>query len=123
MPDGLTQGDRYRKVATEASNLAKNASSDFLRRYYERLAKRYLLLAEAELAGTEKNGDAVPVQLGSSSGGEDREPDAVALVPSQEIGPTIPVEEAELVEKLVESSDPPQTVPKRRKPTRSKKNL
>jgi hypothetical protein len=122
MPDGLTQGDRYRKVATEASNLAKSASSDFLRRYYERLAERYLLLAEGELAGTDKKGDAVPVQLGSSSSGEDREPDAVALVPSQEIEPTIPGEEAEEL-KLVESSDAPQTVPKRRKPTRSKKNL
>jgi hypothetical protein len=114
MPDGLTQGDRYRKVATEASNLAKSASSDFLRRYYERLAERYLLLAEGELAGTDKKGDAVPVQLGSSS--------SVALVPSQEIEPTIPGEEAEEL-KLVESSDAPQTVPKRRKPTRSKKNL
>ena len=54
MPDRLTQEDRYRKVATEASNLAKSASSDFLRRYYERLAERYLLLAEGELRLSER---------------------------------------------------------------------
>jgi hypothetical protein len=44
MPDGA---DRFRKMAADFSNLAKSASFNFGRRYYERLAKHYLLLVLA----------------------------------------------------------------------------
>jgi hypothetical protein len=113
MPDRMTLADRYRKVAADSSELAKNASSDFLRRYYEGLAERYLLLAERELAVAERQVNAASLQPGSSGlKGHEFGRDPVALVPSQEIGRTISGDEAE---KVVGRSDGPQTVPKRRK--------
>jgi hypothetical protein len=114
MTNRMTLIDRYRKVATDSFELAKKASSDFLRRYYEGLAERYLLLAERELAVTERQVHAVPLQPGSS-GGERHElgGDAIALVPPQERGRTMSGEEAE---KVVDRPDRPQTVPKRRIP-------
>ena len=41
--------EECRKVAAEFSDRAKSASSAFLRRYYQRVVKRYLLLAEGDL--------------------------------------------------------------------------
>ena len=119
MPDRMTLADRYRKVAAESSDLAKNASSDFLRRYYEGLSERYLLLAARELAVAERQADSALLQP-SSSGGEGHEPggDPVALVPPQEIGRTMSGEEAE---KVVDRPDGPQTVPKRRMPKSKKR--
>jgi hypothetical protein len=38
----LIKWPRYRKEAAEFSDLAKNASTQFLRDYYQRLAERYL---------------------------------------------------------------------------------
>ena len=106
-------------MAAESSDLAKNASSDFLRRYYEGLAERYLLLAERELAVAESQANSALLQPGSS-GGEGRElgGDPVALVPPQEIGRTMSGEEAE---KVVDRPDGPQTVPKRRMPKSKKR--
>jgi hypothetical protein len=46
MFDPLSKADRYRAVAAEFSNLARTASSDFPRNYYQRIAERYQLLAE-----------------------------------------------------------------------------
>jgi hypothetical protein len=46
MFDPLSKADRYRTVAAEFANLAKSASSDFSRGYYQRIAERYQLLAE-----------------------------------------------------------------------------
>jgi hypothetical protein len=46
MFDPLSKADRYRTVATEFANLAKSASSDFSRGYYQRIAERYQSLAE-----------------------------------------------------------------------------
>src|SRR5258708_22329238 len=42
----LTKWPRYRKEADEFTDLAKNASTQFLRDYYRRLTERYLLYAE-----------------------------------------------------------------------------
>jgi hypothetical protein len=116
MPDRMTLADRYRKVAAESSDLAKNASSEFLRRYYEGLAERYLLLAERELAVAERQGNSAPLP----SGGEGHElgGDPGALVRPQEIGRTMSGEEAE---KVVDRPDGPQTVPKRRMPKSKKR--
>jgi hypothetical protein len=44
------RSDRYRKAAEELSHLAESASSDFIRRYYQRTAERCLLVAEGEEA-------------------------------------------------------------------------
>ena len=46
MFDPLSKADRYRTVAAEFANLAKSASSDFSRGYYQRVAERYQSLAE-----------------------------------------------------------------------------
>jgi hypothetical protein len=43
-----SRADRYRKAAEELSHLAESASSDFIRRYYQRTAERCLLVAEGE---------------------------------------------------------------------------
>ena len=119
MPDRMALIDRYRKVAAESSELAKKASSDFLRRYYEGLAERYLLLAERELAVTERQVNAAPLQPGSSGGeNHDLGGDPIALVPPQESGRTMSGEEAE---KVVDRPDGPQTVPKHRMPKSKKR--
>jgi hypothetical protein len=47
--------DECRKVAADFSDRAKSASSVFLRRYYQRVVKRYLLLAEGDLRSVEKD--------------------------------------------------------------------
>lgn len=49
MFDPLSKADRYRTVAAEFANLAKSASSDFSRGYYQRIAERYQLLADGGL--------------------------------------------------------------------------
>jgi len=46
MFDPLSKADRYRTVAAEFANLARNASSDFPRGYYQRISERYQVLAE-----------------------------------------------------------------------------
>jgi len=48
MLDPLNKADRYRTVAAEFANLAKSASSDFPRAYYQRVAERYQSLAEGK---------------------------------------------------------------------------
>jgi hypothetical protein len=106
-------------MAAEFSDLAKDASTDFARRYFERLAKQYLLLEQAEFAAVESQGEAASLKPGSSaverSGDEDHElgDDLVALVPPEQIGQMLSAEEADRL-------DGPKTVPKRRK-SKSKK--
>lgn len=46
MFDPLSKADRYRTVAAEFANLARTASSDFPRGYYQRISERYQSLAE-----------------------------------------------------------------------------
>jgi hypothetical protein len=55
MRDPLIRAHRYRKVATEFSNFAKSASSDFPRIYYQRVSERYQLLADGELGWGRKD--------------------------------------------------------------------
>jgi hypothetical protein len=49
MQDPLTKAYRYRKVTVEFSTLAKSASSDFSRGYYQRIAEQYQMLADGEM--------------------------------------------------------------------------
>jgi hypothetical protein len=46
MADPLGRAERNREEAAKFSDLARSASSPFLRGYYSRLAERYLLLEE-----------------------------------------------------------------------------
>jgi hypothetical protein len=52
--------DRYLKVAAEFSDLAKSASSDFSRTYYQRTAERYQALATGQTSLPQD--DAIPTQ-------------------------------------------------------------
>jgi hypothetical protein len=52
--------DRYLKVAAEFSDLAKSASSDFSRTYYQRTAERYQALAAGRASLPQD--DAIPTQ-------------------------------------------------------------
>jgi hypothetical protein len=60
MFDPLSKTDRYRTVAAEFANLARTASSDFPRGYYQRIAERYQLLADGELEPQQD--EAIPSQ-------------------------------------------------------------
>jgi hypothetical protein len=51
--DAMTRADLYSKESTKYFNLAKSASSPFLRDYYRRIAERYLS-SEDELRPPEK---------------------------------------------------------------------
>lgn len=59
-----SRADRYRKAAAEFSDLAKTATSDFSRGYYQRTAERCLLLAEREASVPQD--EAIPIQPASS---------------------------------------------------------
>jgi hypothetical protein len=48
MQSPLSRAERYQKVATEYSDLAKTASSPFLRTYYQRTGEQYRLRAEED---------------------------------------------------------------------------
>lgn len=54
MHDAMSGAERYRKEAAEFSDLAKGASSDFVRGNYQRIAQWYLSLAEGELRLAER---------------------------------------------------------------------
>jgi hypothetical protein len=54
-------------LAAESSDLAKSASSPFLRRYYQGLAERYLMLAQGELSVSERQSDVISTQSDSST--------------------------------------------------------
>jgi hypothetical protein len=55
MTDLLFGIERNRKEAAKFSELAKTASSPFLRSYYSRIAERYLLEGEWRLLGEPRN--------------------------------------------------------------------
>jgi hypothetical protein len=76
-----SRADRYRKAAAEFSDLAKSASSDFSRGYYQRTAERCLLLAEGET--TVPQDEAIPIQPASSPPGE--------MEPKPEVEPEVEV--------------------------------
>jgi hypothetical protein len=60
----LVTADRFRKVAGEYSDLAKDASSPFLRGYFGRIAEDYLSRADGELKVVERQGNATANQSG-----------------------------------------------------------
>ena len=68
MPEPSNKADLYRKVAAEYAELAKNATSPFLRSYYQRIAEEYLVRVEGELRFAEREGKASSEQSGSPAG-------------------------------------------------------
>jgi hypothetical protein len=54
MPDTMRRADRYQKVAGEYYDLARAASSPFLRAYYQRTAEEYRVRAQGELRVLER---------------------------------------------------------------------
>ena len=54
--DPSRRADRYQKVAGEYYDLAKAASSPFLRAYYQRTAEEYRVLADGQLRVLEREG-------------------------------------------------------------------
>jgi hypothetical protein len=74
-----SRADRYRKAAAEFSDLAKSATSDFSRGYYQRTAERCLMLAEGETSVPQD--EAIPIQPASSPPAEmEPKPEAEAEV-------------------------------------------
>ena len=61
--------EECQKVAAEFSDRAKSASSAFLRRYYQRVVKRYLLLAEGELRSAERDSVSASIAAIEAGGG------------------------------------------------------
>ena len=58
MRDPARRAERYRKVAVEYYDLAKEASSPSLRAYFQRIAEEYRLRAQGELRVLEHEGAA-----------------------------------------------------------------
>jgi hypothetical protein len=56
MRDPRKRADRYQKVAGEYYELAKEASSPFLRAYFQRVAEEYRVRAQGELRVLEREG-------------------------------------------------------------------
>jgi hypothetical protein len=54
MPNPARRAERYRLMAAEYSEWAKDASAPFLRTHYRRLAEEYRLRAEGELRVLER---------------------------------------------------------------------
>jgi hypothetical protein len=52
----MRRADRYQKVAGEYYDLARGASSPFLREYYQRTAEEYRVRAQGELRVLERDG-------------------------------------------------------------------
>jgi hypothetical protein len=67
MPDPLSAAERYRSDAAKFFELAKDASSHFIRDYYNGLAKRYLKHAEnqEEIARTSEGSAVTEIILDS----------------------------------------------------------
>jgi hypothetical protein len=67
MPDRLSAAERYRSDAAKFLELAKDASSHFIRDYYNGLAKRYLKHAEdqEEMARTPEGSAVTEIILDS----------------------------------------------------------
>ena len=68
MAEPLSRAERIEKEAAKFSDLAKTASSSFLRGYYFRIAERYLLL-EGEWTPPGRQGKSNSKQGGLSAAG------------------------------------------------------
>lgn len=93
-----SRADRYRKAAAEFSDLAKTATSDFTRGYYQRTAERCLLLAENETSVSQD--EAIPIQPASSPPGE--------MEPETEFEPQVEVKVEPQVDVKVEVKAEPE---------------
>jgi hypothetical protein len=76
MFDPLSSAERYRSDADKFSELAKNATNLFMRQYYERLARQYLIHAETE--------EKIAKISGGSAAGQD---DSISDSPSVQAAP------------------------------------
>ena len=56
MRDPMKRADRYQKVAGEYCDLARAASSPFLRAYYQSTAEEYRVRAQGQLRVLEREG-------------------------------------------------------------------
>jgi hypothetical protein len=65
MQDPAKRAERYEKVAEEYAELAKGASSPFLRAYYQRIADQYRMHAQGELRVIEQEGAAACERAGT----------------------------------------------------------
>jgi hypothetical protein len=57
--DPVKRSARYEKMADEYAELAKDASSPFLRAYFQRIAEQYRMYAAGELKPAEQEDAAV----------------------------------------------------------------
>jgi hypothetical protein len=64
MMDPITRADLYWKESAKHSDLAKNASTPFLRSYYQRIAERYLT-SEGELRRPESEARSIGPRAGA----------------------------------------------------------
>jgi hypothetical protein len=55
----MSKVDRYRKEANRCAELAKDASPAFLAEIYQKVAMRYVFMAEDLLKGPNREGDAI----------------------------------------------------------------
>jgi hypothetical protein len=55
----MSKVDRYRKEANRCAELAKDASPVFLAEIYQKVAMRYVFMAEELLKGPNREGDAI----------------------------------------------------------------
>jgi hypothetical protein len=65
MQDPAKRAKRYQKVAEEYAELAKDASSPFLRAYYRRVADEYRVRARGEFRVSEREGAATTARSGT----------------------------------------------------------
>ena len=68
MQDPARRAERYEKMAEEFAELAKDASSPFLRAYYQRIAEQYRMHAEGEQAVIQQERAAVRERTEPSAG-------------------------------------------------------
>jgi predicted ArsR family transcriptional regulator len=65
MQDPSKRAERYEKMAEEFAELAKDASSPFLRAYYQRIAEQYRTHAEGEDRTVEQEAAAIRERKGT----------------------------------------------------------
>jgi hypothetical protein len=59
MQDPVSKAERYRREANKCAELAKSASPTFLGEIYQKIAVRYVFMAEELLRGPERDADAI----------------------------------------------------------------
>ena len=59
MQGPASKAERYRREADKCGELAKSSSPDFLAEIYQKIAVRYVFMAEELLRGPERDVDAI----------------------------------------------------------------